>query len=217
MTREPAATTTADGAAAQPAGRRERRRQEIRTAILNAALELFADQGYATTSVDQIAERADLARRTVFNHFPRKRDMLEVWANERRELVAARLDQDAARQASARRQLELQMEVLAEANEQDPRMAHVISLGWLSELGTFESPFPIFETFRESVQAGQECGDFSRAASPETVAELLCACYSDTLHRWLQAQQHTDTPFALGPALRAKLDLILDGLAVHRG
>ncbi|WSQ15144.1 TetR/AcrR family transcriptional regulator [Streptomyces sp. NBC_01231] len=212
MTRTSAAARTSADPAEQPLGRRERQRLKIRTAILDAALELFAEQGYAATTFDQIAERVDLARRTVFNHFPRKRDMLDVWAAERRELVVARLAQDEVRQAHARRQLELQMDALAEANEQDPRMARVISLGWLSELGTFESAFPIFDTFRDSVLLGQETGDFRPTPSSEAVAEVLSACYTDTLHRWLQAGQHADTRFLLAPALRAKLDLILDGL-----
>ncbi|MGC9542176.1 TetR/AcrR family transcriptional regulator [Streptomyces sp. UG1] len=216
MTRSPATSAAGAGPAGQPLGRRERQRQRIRAAILDAALELFAEQGYAATTIDQIAERADLARRTVFNHFPRKRDMLDGWSAERRELVVARLAQEDVRQAPARRQLELQMDALAEANEQDPRMARVISLGWLSELGTFESPFPVFDTFRDSVRLGQETGDFRPSPSPETVAEALSACYIDTLHRWLQAGQHTDKPFPLAPALRAKLDLILDGLTASR-
>lgn len=217
MTRSPAAAKNpADpaGPAGQPMGRRERQRQRIRSAILDAALELFAEQGYAATTIDQIADRADLARRTVFNHFPRKRDMLDAWRAERRELVAARLTQDGVPQAPARRQLELQMEVLARVNEENPRMARVLSLGWLSELGTFESPFPVFESFRDSVRLGQDNGDFRPSVPPETVAETLSACYTETLHRWLQAHQHDDRPFPLGPALRAKLDLLLDGLAV---
>ncbi|OUC95747.1 TetR/AcrR family transcriptional regulator [Streptomyces swartbergensis] len=217
MTRSPADPTDAVNPAERPAGRRERQRQRLRTAILDAALELFTEQGYAATTIDQIAERADLARRTVFNHFPRKRDMLDVWAAERRELVTARLAQASAQRAPARRQLELQMDALAEANEQDPRMARVISSGWLSELGTFDSPFPVFESIRDSVRFGQEGGDFRSTVPPETVAEALSACYTDTLQRWLQSRQHDDKPFALAPALRAKLSLILDGLTTPQG
>lgn len=216
MTSSPAAASPT-GPTEQPMGRRERQRQRIRSAILDAALELFAEQGYGATTIDQIAERADLARRTVFNHFPRKRDMLDAWRDERRELVTARLVDDGVRRAPARRQLELQMEVLAGVNEENPGMARVLSLGWLSELGTFDSPFPVFESFRDSVRLGQDNGDFRPSVPPETVAETLSAVYTETLHRWLQAHQHTDRPFLLGPALRVKLDLVLDGLTAHQG
>ncbi|MGC9539280.1 TetR/AcrR family transcriptional regulator [Streptomyces sp. UG1] len=216
MTRTPAAAKNPTGPTQQAMGRRERQRQRIRSAILDAALELFAEQGYVATTIDQIAERADLARRTVFNHFPRKRDMLDAWRGERRELVAARLSDGGVRRAPARRQLELQMEALAKVNEEDPRMARVLSLGWLSELGTFDSPFPVFDSFRDSVRLGQKNGDFRSSVTAEAVAETLSAVYTETLHRWLQAHQHTDQPFPLSPALRVKLDLLLDGLTAPR-
>ncbi|MGC9538210.1 hypothetical protein [Streptomyces sp. UG1] len=109
--------------------------------------------------------------------------MPDAWRAGRRELVAARLTQDGVPQALARRQLELQMEALARVNEENPRMARVLSLGWLSELGTFESPFPVFESFRDSVRLGQGNGDFRPSVPPETVAETLSACYTETLHR----------------------------------
>ncbi|MFK0154706.1 TetR/AcrR family transcriptional regulator [Streptomyces sp. NPDC090493] len=195
--------------------RRERQRQLIRARILAAALEVFDERGYAAAPVDLIAERADLARRTVFNHFPRKRDMLTAWATERRAHVLARLEQEASQRTSAREQLALQMRVLAEANEANPPMARALAIGWLTELGTLDEPFPVFDTLLPSIRLGQQQDEFRSSVPAETVAELLCAGYTDTLHRWLQATRRPDSrPFSLYVALRTKLDLVLDGLAV---
>ena len=41
-----------------------------------AALELFAERGYETTTVIEIAERAGLTKSTFFRHFPDKREVL---------------------------------------------------------------------------------------------------------------------------------------------
>lgn len=41
-----------------------------------AALELFAEQGYEGTTVADIAERADLKKRSFFRYFPDKREVL---------------------------------------------------------------------------------------------------------------------------------------------
>jgi AcrR family transcriptional regulator len=47
-----------------------------RDRLIRAALDLFAEQGYDSTTVAQIAERAGLTRSTFFRHFPDKRDVL---------------------------------------------------------------------------------------------------------------------------------------------
>lgn len=52
--------------------RRERKRQVVHQSLLEAAAELFRERGIARTTVDDIAEAADVARQTLFNHFPYK-------------------------------------------------------------------------------------------------------------------------------------------------
>jgi AcrR family transcriptional regulator len=56
--------------------RRERRRLEIRSRVLDAALSLFEAQGYEATTVTEVAQRADIAYGTFFNHFPSKLHLL---------------------------------------------------------------------------------------------------------------------------------------------
>ena len=57
-------------------GRRERKRNATRVALVEAALALFEEKGFAATTVDEIAERADVAQRTFFRHFPTKEAVL---------------------------------------------------------------------------------------------------------------------------------------------
>jgi len=59
-----------------PPGRREKRKQEIRTRIEDAAYELFKRQGLEDTSIEQICVEADVARRTFYGHFPNKHALL---------------------------------------------------------------------------------------------------------------------------------------------
>ncbi len=51
---------------------RERRREKRSLEILEAALEVFSHDGYATASMDRIAERALLTRVGLYKYFPDK-------------------------------------------------------------------------------------------------------------------------------------------------
>jgi TetR/AcrR family transcriptional regulator of autoinduction and epiphytic fitness len=58
-----------------------------RAAILAAALEEFEARGYRETSMDRIAARAGVSKRTVYNHFVSKEQLFEAIAAELIERV----------------------------------------------------------------------------------------------------------------------------------
>jgi AcrR family transcriptional regulator len=58
------------------AGLRERKKRATRIAIRDAGMKLFASQGFARTTMDQIAEAADVSRATVFSYFPTKEEIV---------------------------------------------------------------------------------------------------------------------------------------------
>jgi AcrR family transcriptional regulator len=58
------------------AGLRERKKRATRIAIRDAGMRLFAEQGFAGTTIDQIAEAADVSRATVFTYFPTKEEIV---------------------------------------------------------------------------------------------------------------------------------------------
>ncbi|RSM72565.1 TetR family transcriptional regulator [Actinoplanes sp. ATCC 53533] len=59
-----------------PTGLRERKKAKTRAAIREHAMRLFDEQGYAATTVDQIAEAADVSQSTFFRYFPTKEDVV---------------------------------------------------------------------------------------------------------------------------------------------
>jgi len=69
--------------------RRTRRRNTMRQRISNAATMLFLQRGFDAVTIDEIAAAADVARMTVFNHFPRKEDLFFDLDDEGRDIVRA--------------------------------------------------------------------------------------------------------------------------------
>jgi AcrR family transcriptional regulator len=69
-------------------GLRSRKKIKTRLAIEDAALELFAEQGYEATTIEQIAERAEVSTTTFFRYFPGKADV--VLSDQKSRLPALR-------------------------------------------------------------------------------------------------------------------------------
>lgn len=55
----------------------EKIRESSRTEILNAALELFGENGFHATSISQIAEKAGISKGLMYNYFKSKDDLLK--------------------------------------------------------------------------------------------------------------------------------------------
>src|ERR1700728_2982387 len=78
-----ASTTVTRRIATPRAGRRERRRTEIRERLFRSALRLFAERGFMETTVEDITEAADVGKGTFFNYFRTKEHVLATFGAER--------------------------------------------------------------------------------------------------------------------------------------
>ena len=82
--------------------RRERKKQLNRRQIIDAALDLFQAQSVEATTIDAIAEAADVSRGTFYNYFPTKEALLSAIAAEEVRTLEARLDDNADHDPVAR-------------------------------------------------------------------------------------------------------------------
>jgi AcrR family transcriptional regulator len=93
-----------------PASLRERKKAATRVQLMNAALRLFAAQGFDDTTVDEIAAAADVAPRTFFRYFATKVDVLFADHPEEialiRDTLAARASDETVIDALRRAMLE---------------------------------------------------------------------------------------------------------------
>jgi len=76
-----AALTAADSGA-EPRQRRARRKEARPGELLDAALQLFVEKGFASTRVEEVAARAGVSKGTLFLYFPSKEELFKAVVRE---------------------------------------------------------------------------------------------------------------------------------------
>ncbi|MEN9842794.1 MAG: hypothetical protein RLZZ612_623, partial [Pseudomonadota bacterium] len=74
----------------EPRVRRERRKDARPGELLEAALGVFVEKGFAATRVEEVARRAGVSKGTLFLYFPSKLDLFKAVV---RENIAGRFDE----------------------------------------------------------------------------------------------------------------------------
>ncbi len=82
------------------AGRRQRRREETREKIYQAALRLLAERGYNATTIEAITEAADVGKGTFFNYFESKDHVLLRFRDKRIDIIQSLLNEKKTSHAS---------------------------------------------------------------------------------------------------------------------
>ncbi len=164
-----------------PAGRAARRKHEVRQRILAAAHELFEARGYTATTVADICEQADVAYKTLFNHFESKQAVLdEIEAMALAELLA-HLDAAYHQSGSTRERLKFLFERIAHsalsAGPMHPELLTELIHSVHSRGDEPEQVRRVSDGFAAIITRGLEAGDVTTASPPETLTELIQGAY----------------------------------------
>lgn len=184
----------------------------MRQRVYESAMFLFAEKGYNDTSIDDIADKADVARATVFNYFKRKDEFLDAWTARRQESLREMILQSKERHASTHDQLRQCMRVLAASNEDGFTIARTLVPAWVQAGRPItEEPYTA-AIFAEIIAAGKAHGEIKDSVDSELAGNLLRDAYLGTLYRWIggKAAGHS---FPLDDHLLMLLDLLLEGMA----
>ncbi|WP_043660631.1 TetR/AcrR family transcriptional regulator [Nocardia thailandica] len=197
-----------------PLGRRERNKQHLRERIYVAAIALFTNKGYEDVTVDDIVERAEVARGTFFNHYRRKDDLIAEWAERRRQKLVERLTIPLALDAvDAPSLLYLCIGILAQVNEEERALSETMLTAWVKAGKPLTEAPHTASVFAEIVRAGQRHGQFDPHIDADRVGNVLRDAYLGALYRWSgQISRDGD----LGRDLRDVLQILLHGIMARR-
>ncbi len=111
---------------------RDRQKEAVRRELRDAALDLFRRQGFAATSVDEIARRAGVSRSTFFRYFGSKETILASQTDETTGIFLRCLRERPAGEGRMKA-LENALVELTETNRTDERREELLALQQIVE------------------------------------------------------------------------------------
>jgi len=192
--------------------RRERKKEETRSRIFRAAIGLFRERGFEDTTVDEIIERADVAKGTFFNYFPRKDAVLGYLSENRLLAVEENAGAMMAEVRPVREKLLDLYSTAASAYEEDHDLSRYVLLELMSR--AFAPSEEVAMRWQELVvrliHQGQESGELRRDTDAARIEALLTGAYYATLYNWVCCPRDA---FPLKAEVRARLQLTMEGVA----
>jgi AcrR family transcriptional regulator len=193
--------------------RLERRKQATRQKIVSVSLDLFRQQGFDSTPMEQIAEATDIAKGTLYNYFPVKEAILDefirrsfVDRNEERLVRLRKLPGTRTRMAHLLNELIQGIHSQREIFEKyfAYRIQKMISL---HPDESAQSGLYLLE--KELLQLGQEQGEL-RTDLP---LDLLTGLFEFSFIKVAQAYYQNPDPSRLARVIEQSVDLFMRGAA----
>jgi AcrR family transcriptional regulator len=165
-------------------GLREKKSLAVKQAFFDAAMQLFKEKGYGSTSVDEIAERAGFSRATYFNHFGSKKGVLRFYGQRlqaRAESLFVHGDPSSS-PLDRIRELLLAMAREADSHCEELKLIYLYSHTDPEHLGR---PTParmkIFELVHALVSEAQREGQVRRDMSSKVLAFHISSVYQSAV------------------------------------
>jgi AcrR family transcriptional regulator len=163
----------------------EKNKGDKRPRLVDAARSIFAEKGYASTRVADIAERAGVGKGTVYEYFSSKEELLFAVFEITNAEISLRMDDALAAGGSSEEKLHNVLRLGAEVIAEQVEMQPVILDFWAAARGKdFEETYHravvasyshfrnLFATF---VHEGQERGEFKTSIDAEALAATVVA------------------------------------------
>lgn len=172
-------------------GRRARKRIQMLAHLADTGARLFDVHGYDAVTMEQIAARADVAKRTLYNHFPTKEAVLAHWLEGELARDLAHLQRDVARRKTFASRIACVLDASAAWCEQHPvyLLAYLrhrfLSIGVTEAESGKDDGGDIALVWQQLIAAGQQAGELNPALAAGQLATWFHHLYLAAMLRWL--------------------------------
>jgi AcrR family transcriptional regulator len=163
----------------------DRRRQ-----ILDAAIRVFARQGFHSCRVSDIADEAGVAYGLVYHYFDSKDQVLNELFSERWSLLLAAIDEVDSESISARAKLDAVAGFIIDSYRYDPELMKVIIVEVTRAANSFgRTHLPeirqAYDSIAKIVRGGQESGEFRDDVDAGYVSMWFYGAIEQLLSGWV--------------------------------
>src|ERR687892_1736043 len=146
-----------------------------RRQILDAAIHVFARQGFHSTRVSDIADEAGVAYGLVYHYFNSKDEVLNQLFSERWSLLLAAIEEADREETSAREKLAVVASFIVDSYRHDPDLMKVIVVEVTRAANSFgrthlDKIREAYKGIADIVERGQADGSFRDAITPQFAA-----------------------------------------------
>ena len=189
----------------QPIGRRERKLQQTADKLVQTAWDLFEQQGFEQVTMESIAETADVAKGTLYKHFPVKEALLEQALHGELQQQTPQLLDRLQKIPAGKLRMQTFFQISADWSEQRRHyLPHYLVFRMRSGSRNRSGMEQIFKML---LKTGFEEGAFQSEQSIESCVHYLSFLYLGALLRWLERPGHS-----LTEELKTMLELFLNGI-----
>jgi TetR/AcrR family fatty acid metabolism transcriptional regulator len=165
------------------------RRADKRARILDAAAKVFAERGFFTATVAEIARAAGVADGTIYLYFKSKEDLLVSLFESRVERLLSYMQEELPKHASAPERLRAVIEMQLGLLEGERDLAEVITVILRQSTKLMkEYAHPRFLAYLDSIARiihdGQATGEFRKDVSPHLVARAAFGALDGVALTW---------------------------------
>ena len=190
-----------------------------RRIILDAAVRVFARQGFHACRVSDIADEAGVAYGLVYHYFGSKDEVLDTLFLERWGILLEAIAEIDGRSVPARDKLQAIASFIVDSYRYDPELMKIIIVEVTRAANTFgQTHLPeirkAYHRIADIVAAAQADGTFRSAVSPQFAAMAFYGAIEQVLTGWIFGllEEGEDD---YGRAKRFVVETICDGLEVH--
>jgi AcrR family transcriptional regulator len=191
--------------------RRERKKRETHRRLLGAALRLFREHGYDATTVEQIAEAADVAKGTFFNYFDTKEAILPALAEWRLRQLEDVLMPERGAPASPVARIKMALCLVAEDPLANPLLAGRLFAAILPHQHE-QDAHPgraLARLLADQVRQAQAAGEIRADLDSAYIGGVIRTLFFQQLMMWHCGYSSATLP----ELLDGMVDLLLDGIA----